>query len=520
MVILCRCVNASVAATANWPCKCRAILRLPDWIGAKTSVSTPGGEELEPNFVLKPMSSKIHHNPSFHRVILWAITLLLGSGFPNIGVARGQTSNPFLSGQVPPLTTPSAQLPAASYPTQPYAPGAPAINGGSYQPGVNFSVPQVPPTLPNSSLPAGTGQGLAAPPVYAPSPSLSDPFANATVNFGNVPPGYPNMPAPSSGWYSSGNTSNLSGRSLFGAQTPTYGPMTGYQNPGLLNNPQAYGNQTYNSQSWQRFWQQSDWQKLFHAFRMRHTFVDGGGPAEVEINDTEIATSLSFPNWLHSSMPLTISPGFASHLWQGPHSGTGADLPSSAYSAYLQLDHSTPLNQQFGGEISFTTGIYSAYDTITSHSLRFTGTGLGWIRLSPNLTFKLGVEYLDRIDIKMLPAGGIFWTPDANSRFNLYFPRPKASRRLPNLGNTEIWGYVSAEYGGGSWTVRREANFADQVDINDYRVMIGLEWIGLRGITGFGEVGAAFDRELIYRSSEPLDYDLGDAIFARGGFAF
>lgn len=450
-------------------------------------------------------------------IIAWLFVLTVA--FSPINLVAQTATNPFLPPQVPPLTSPPSQINA------PYYPGtipSPAVQTG-LQPGVNFQTPQSNPFLNGGPVtdPAAIAPPSYPPPTYAPTNNLPDPFANATVNFSNTPAGYPNMPAPqSNGWFASGGNT-VTGPALFGQpQTPTYGPVTGYQNPGLLNNPQAYGNQTYSSQSWQRFWQQSDWQRLFHAFRMRHTYVAGGSPDEVESNDTEIATSLSFPNWLHSNMPLTISPGFISHAWEGPHSGTGADLPGAAYSAYLQLDHSTPLNQQFGGEVSFTTGIYSGYNTITSDSLRFTGTGLGWMRLSPNMTMKLGVEYLDRIDIKMLPAGGFFWTPDANTRYNFYFPRPKLARRFSNLGNTEIWGYVAAEYGGGSWTVRREADFADQVDINDYRVMVGIEWLGLRGITGFGEIGGAFDRELVYRSSEPIDYDMGDAIFLRGGFAF
>lgn len=488
------------------------------------------------------LACKVKRPAAWLGMLVFACVLINVVAGQNSGRLYGQT-NPFLSGQVPPISTPSAQLANPGYAAPTYNPSAypalptgaipsPAVQtglSGNYQPGVNFQVPQIPSNLPAGQtsanpFPAASVQtGVPSAGVNLQASGL-DPFGNPAVNYGNVPQGYPNLPAAPSaggGWFSAGAANQApSGASLFGTQTPTYGPLTGYQNPGLLNNQQAYGNQTYDSQSWQRFWQQSDWQRLFHAFRMRHTFVDGGSLNDVEINDTEIATSLSFPNWLNSDMPLTISPGFASHLWQGPNSITGADLPGSAYSAYLQLDHSTALNRQFGGELSFAAGIYTAYDTVTADSLRFTGTGLGWLRLSPHLTFKAGVEYLDRVDIKMLPAGGLFWTPDANSRFNLYFPRPKISRRLPNLGNTEVWGYVSGEYGGGSWTIRREANFADQVDINDYRLMVGLEWIGIRGVTGFGEVGVAFDRELIYRSDDTIGHNLGDSFFARGGFAF
>ncbi|GEM_PF-255421 len=427
------------------------------------------------------------------------------------------------------------------------SPGTASSLGTSIPPGVNFQV-NPNPSGANPFLAGGASQqGVYSPPLPTPQVGLNqagfppgnvtvpnqvagqafDPFAGGAgaAGMGQIPQGYPNMPAAQSSGFLFGSSSgngNQNAATLFGApQLATYGPGTGSQSPGLLNNPDAYGNQTWSVQSWQRFWQQSDWQRLFHAFRIRHTFISGQDADKVGINDTEIATSLSFPNWLNSKTPLTISPGFIIHNWQGPDSFvTGDDLPGSAYSAYLSFDHSTALNQQFGGEANFTAGVYSSFDTFTSHSTRFTGLGLIWIRFSPQVTFKFGAEYFDRISLKLLPAGGIFWTPDANTRYSFYFPRPKFARRFPNLGNTEIWGYISAEYGGGSWTIRREANFADQVDLNDYRITAGLEWIGVRGVTGFAEIGYVFQRELLYRSTNPLDSALGDSMMFRGGFAF
>lgn len=490
--------------------------------------------------------------------LLACVSLLLAQsnpfGTPNFSLPGGPNQNPPLVAPPTQIQSPFAPLPNFQSPTTQAQFGNPSFTGPSFTgpglsgssplpPGVNF---QLDPNLSsNAALPAFQLPSVTMPPGVLPpdlgnfagpnfnnlaQPSF-DPFTNgAAIGLpGQVPPGYPNLPAPQS--QSGGLFSGLFGRSnppatsastLFGQpQGATYGPITGYQNPGLLNNPDAYGNQTWSAQSWQRFWQQSDWQRLFHAFRFRHTYLNGGDPDKVEINDTEVATSLSFPNWLGSRMPLTISPGAVFHNWQGPDTFvTGDDLPATAYSAYLSFDHSTALNQQFGAEGNFTIGAYSSFDTFTSDTLRFTGLGLIWIRLSPTVTLKLGAEYLDRLEIKLLPAGGIFWTPDPNTRLSLYFPRPKLSRRLPNLGNLEVWGYLSAEYGGGSWTVRRVANFSDQVDLNDYRIMTGLEWIGVRGGTGFAEVGFVFDRELMYRSSEPLDSALGDTLMFRGGFAF
>jgi len=417
---------------------------------------------------------------------------------------------------LPALGTPAPQLTPVDGPPALYSQpmGAPNQSFGPQQP---YSLAPTPGgDWGGTSGPVGSGLQSGAPGTMG--TGSFDPFSAPSV-----PPGYPNLPPPQSGWFPNtfGTTSPDASTLFAPPQASTYGPWTGLQGPGLLNNPDAYGNQTWSVQSWQRFWQQSDWNRLLHAFRLRHTYIRGRTADRVEINDTEIATSLSFPNFFASQMPLTFSPGFIIHNWAGPDTVvTGADLPGSAYSAYLTLDHSTALNRQFGGEVSFTTGVYSDFSTLTKHSLRFTGTGLGWIRLSPVSTFKLGVEYLDRVDLKLLPAGGLFWTPDPNTRLNFYFPRPKFARRFPNFGNVEVWGYVAGEYGGGSWTIRRQAGFSDQVDLNDMRVSTGLEWIGIRGVTGFAETGYVFERQLVYRSDASDVTRLGSALMFRGGFAF
>jgi hypothetical protein len=93
---------------------------------------------------------------------------------------------------------------------------------------------------------------------------------------------------------------------------------------------------------------------------------------------------------------------------------------------------------------------------------------------------------------------------------------------MPKFYNYETWSYVGAEYGGGSWTVDRSiAGFVDQVDMNDIRAFVGVEWMGPRGVTGFFECGYVFDRELVYASGIPTpSLPLKDAFMLRTGIAF
>jgi hypothetical protein len=153
------------------------------------------------------------------------------------------------------------------------------------------------------------------------------------------------------------------------------------------------------------------------------------------------------------------------------------------------------------------------------------------------MALKAGVSYINRADIKLLPALGVLWTPSPKMRWDIFFPQPKLASYLTTLGNQDLWWYVAGEYGGGTWTVDlaapnlATANPADYLpsertlmDINDIRVSIGLELgppvtgsVGQRGF--FFEIGYVFNREMVL--VVPVQqYSLSDTWMLRGGFAF
>lgn len=281
-------------------------------------------------------------------------------------------------------------------------------------------------------------------------------------------------------------------------------------------------------------WPRAQWQRFQTEFlprvlerpRFRHTYLHGSNRSgvdgnELDINDFEVATTLTRPNFLGSGQPLRISPGAVFSYWDGPQTpSTGFDLPSKAFATYLAFDHVTDLTKTAGFETNFTVGVYSDYQNFSSDSLRLTGRLLGWQRINSYIVGKLGVEYLDRVRIKILPAVGLFLSPNPDMKFDLYFPRTKLSHRIPNLGQYEAWAYVGGEYGGGSWAIERIDGSDDQVDINDVRAFGGIEWIGPRRVTGFVDFGYAFEREIVYRSNPIDNLDLQDTLFVRTGIAF
>lgn len=282
---------------------------------------------------------------------------------------------------------------------------------------------------------------------------------------------------------------------------------------------------TWPREQWRQF-QTQFLPRVIERPRFRQTYLHGSNRGaglgnELDINDIEVATTLTIPNFLQSGQPLRVSPGFIASYWDGPDTpSTGFDLPSKALSVYLAADHVTDLTRTSGFETNLTVGVYSDYQNFSSDSLRLTGRLLGWQRLNEYTVGKLGVEYLDRIRVKLLPAVGVFVSPNPDMKFDLYFPRTKLAHRIPNIGNYEAWTYVGGEYGGGSWAIERASGADDQVDINDVRAFAGIEWIGPRRATGFLDVGYVFNRELVYRSNPMADLELQDTVMVRSGIAF
>ena len=402
----------------------------------------------------------------------------------------------------------------------------------------NLTFPSVAPQAPVTPFPGVT---LGQPTFQAPG-TFAQPFsafqAPATPGFdpfstGNTPfPVFPTAPQPAFTPNPSQNfqlPQNLQPQQPFNFNIPQAQPgFVGpnrwpYQGTGTDWLPSI--DWTFANQAWSSF-RNNFLPRVLERPRARQIWIQGNaGDAsignELNINTIEVATTATWPRFLGGPQPLRISPGFAAHWWRGPDTATtGVDLPPRAYSLYLAFDHTSDPARGFGFDNNFTVGVYSDFDNLSSDSLRVTGRLVGWRRINEYLVGKIGVEYFDRIRVKLLPVVGIYANPNPDMKIDLAFPRSKISHRIPNFNNFEGWAYVGAEYGGGSWAIDREAGFEDQVDINDVRAFIGLEWIGPRRVTGFFDFGYVFERELVYRTAPLSDVPIQDALMIRSGIAF
>ena len=409
-----------------------------------------------------------------------------------------------------PNSTPRIQLGNAGAPFDPYATGrtfapsgypvapfgAPSLNG----PAINQSV-QPPPfggLFGGSQFGTSTYSGAQPPPIFGSGSLLGN---NAPIGAGS---GFGSTIYPQSG---------LPG-----------GPSTLF--PGGLFGNSLGGNSWWGSASQTAF-------RPVQGLRFRHTYIYGGDSRDdLSTNDTDVSLPFAWPNFLGSTRPIFIVPSFSVHLWDGPSSITGADLPGSAYSAFLDFGWQTDPNQMFGLELGTRVGSFAEFGVWNSKSFRIMGKGLVSFRLTPYSTIKGGVYYLDRNRYKLLPAGGLLWQPNPYTRFDIFFPQPKIARYWRTVGTRDVWGYLSGDIGGGNWAIKRASTRqTDSVDINDIRVMAGLEWgltdlirVGRR--TGFIEIGYVFDRELRYdktfvdssRGRRRLSLD--DGILFRAGIGY
>ena len=281
---------------------------------------------------------------------------------------------------------------------------------------------------------------------------------------------------------------------------------------------------------------QQTYQQTMHVFqgvRGSWAYLLGNGQGtSLGVNELDTTASFALP-FFHNSpanlnhAPLIITPGFGLQLWDGPQTTptTFVDLPPSTYDLFLDTAWNPQFTPLFGAELGIRVGVFTSWDTFVWESWRIMGRAIGTLRLTPTMQGKAGIIYLDRNLVKILPAVGVTWTPDANSRYDIFFPAPRASKRFATTAKHSWWGYLSGEYGGGAWTFNSalpNATGTTQYDYNDIRIALGAEFVPntVTGLSGNFEIGYVFYRQLYYPYAPQRYQDLDDTIMFRLGLGY
>ena len=279
--------------------------------------------------------------------------------------------------------------------------------------------------------------------------------------------------------------------------------------------------------------------RLYQGARGSWAYLYGDGQGtRLGVNELDTTATFAIP-FFHNSpanlnhAPLLVTPGFGLQLWDGPQTNLAAnppiyaDLPPNTYDVFVDAAWNPRFTPLFGAELGIRVGIFTNWDVLVWQSWRIMGRAIGTLQLTPTVQAKAGIVYLDRNLVKLLPALGVTWTPDADTRYDIFFPAPRVTRRLATWGSRNVWGYVAGEYGGGAWTFRRSNplyNGITPFDYNDIRVTLGTEFVPVagHGLTGNMEVGYVFYRQLFYVDGPPQGQyqDLTDTWMLRVGLAY
>ena len=243
----------------------------------------------------------------------------------------------------------------------------------------------------------------------------------------------------------------------------------------------------------------------------------GSDPNDLGITEIETGLTVALPAPIRD-WPLFITPGLNMYYLADP--GGVHDLPPRLYTAYLDFTWAPQIIANHRLLLTVAPSLYTDFDASTSEAFRLTGKGIWvWDMVPEKLQVVAGVLYLNRDNIRLLPAGGVIWKPTPDYCFELIFPKPKLGTRV-NVGKGyEDWVFVTAEFGGNTWAIVRAGGAEDKVTWIDYRAMVGYE----RRVDGGGgyrlEAGYVFGRNLEYASGIG-DFDPTPTFIIRGGITF
>lgn len=255
---------------------------------------------------------------------------------------------------------------------------------------------------------------------------------------------------------------------------------------------------------------------FFQRIAATTTYLPRLGNDNVGFEETEVygVFGVPFPT---RETPLLIEPGTDFWVVEAPN---GHELPATLHDDYLEFHWLGKISSRWGADIVVTPGWHSDYQNANaSQAFRLEGHGVGAYDWTPNFKLALGVAYWDRLNAKLIPAGGFIWTPNDDVRLEIITPKPRIAYRISRDPTFERWIYIAGELGGGEWAIEQPSNLHNIVDYTDYRVMMGIQHKSLvLGLNSDAELGYVFGRQLQYQTG--IDQNLPSTLMARLGVSY
>lgn len=230
------------------------------------------------------------------------------------------------------------------------------------------------------------------------------------------------------------------------------------------------------------------------------------------VTSLEARGSIEFPNF----QALWFVPRVATHWLNG---SSATDLPTQLYDVSFETVGMLPIGERWLVQAAIAPSFYTDAKNTGTGAFRLPGRALAFWKYSDTLTFTGGILYLDRDDVKAIPSAGLIWNPNDDWKFELAAPRPRIAWRFSHDEESDRWGYVVGEFGGGTWAIRRPSGTNDVATLSDYRLMFGYEQKWTTGRSWLIEAGFVFSRRLEYTSALG-DMDLPSTGLVRLGLTF
>lgn len=202
--------------------------------------------------------------------------------------------------------------------------------------------------------------------------------------------------------------------------------------------------------------------------------------------------SFGWDHYLEAGNKTGVGVGADFNFLSGPEQ---TDMPARTYDFSLAFQARDRLGP-FGYDVAGSVLAASDFEGSARPGILFPSHAVGFLRVVPELDLVLGVDYLDRGDVKLLPVGGVIWTPTPDMRFEVVFPRPRAVFQLTDRSAC----YLAGELGGGTWAIERPVIGSDLATYHDLRVSVGLEYLETNHQRSAIEIGYLFDRRIEYSS--------------------
>ena len=239
--------------------------------------------------------------------------------------------------------------------------------------------------------------------------------------------------------------------------------------------------------------------------------VDGFGITDLDLSTVDHRPRFSDDTRFNINLPFGI------HFVDEPQA---LGVPSELFSAQIETRLVQPIGELYGFDVSVIPGWFSDFDAGDNNGFRVTGHGMATVMLSDDLQFALGAMYLGREDVRILPAGGLVWTIQPDTKLELLMPKPRISQRIAVHEKVEQYVYTGFElFGGNSWAVTRPDDSYDTFTYRDFRFIVGHEVRGSDKLRHFSEIGYVFARKLEFERS-PETLEPGGTLLLRIGSSY